>query len=45
MVLIRASVETLLATAGDVVPIVLFIGAFQVFVIRQPWHVFRSWRP
>ncbi len=36
MVLIRASVETLLATAGDVVPIVLFIGAFQVFVIRQP---------
>ncbi len=36
MDLIRASVETLLATAGDILPIVLFIGAFQVFVIRQP---------
>lgn len=32
----HASVETLISTAGDVLPIILFIGAFQVFVIRQP---------
>jgi len=38
MDLIGISVETLLATAGDVLPIILFIGGFQVFVIRQPLH-------
>jgi len=36
MDLIRASVYTLLSTSTDVLPIVLFILLFQVFVIRQP---------
>jgi hypothetical protein len=34
--LIRAALQTLLSTAGDVLPIVIFIGVFQVFVIRRP---------
>jgi len=34
--MIRAGVETLLSTAGDVLPIVIFIGVFQIFVIRRP---------
>ncbi|MEE8427579.1 MAG: DUF1538 family protein, partial [Woeseiaceae bacterium] len=38
MDLIYTGVKTLLATAGDVLPIVLFIVGFQVFVIRQPLH-------
>lgn len=35
MDLIRAGLATLLSTAGDVLPIVIFIGVFQVFVIRR----------
>jgi len=34
--LIRAGLATLLSTSGDVLPIVIFIGVFQVFVIRRP---------
>ena len=33
---------TLLGTAGDVLPIVIFIGVFQVFVIRRPLKNVRS---
>ena len=36
MDLIRAGLATLLSTSGDVLPIVIFIGVFQVFVIRRP---------
>ena len=36
MDLIRAGLATLLSTSGDVLPIVIFIGIFQVFVIRRP---------
>jgi len=41
VVLIQSALETLLATSGDVLPVVMFIGAFQVFVIRQPLRNFR----
>jgi len=34
--LIRTGLATLLSTSGDVLPIVIFIGIFQVFVIRRP---------
>ena len=36
MELIRTGLTTLLSTAGDVLPIIIFIGVFQVFVIRRP---------
>ena len=38
MDLIYTGVDTLISTAGDVLPIILFIVGFQVFVIRQPLH-------
>ncbi len=36
MDMIRAGLATLLSTSGDVLPIIIFIGLFQVFVIRRP---------
>jgi len=34
--MIRTGLATLLSTSGDVLPIIIFIGLFQVFVIRRP---------
>jgi hypothetical protein len=39
--LIRAGLATLVSTSGDVLPIILFIGVFQLFVIRRPIKNFR----
>ncbi len=36
MDMIRVGLATLLSTSGDVLPIIIFIGLFQVFVIRRP---------
>jgi len=36
MDMIRTGLATLLSTSGDVLPIIIFIGLFQVFVIRRP---------
>ena len=36
MDLIAAAIRTLASTAGDVLPVVMFVGLFQLFVIRQP---------
>ena len=41
MDLIRAGLATLVSTSGDVLPIILFIGVFQLFVIRRPIKNFR----
>ena len=42
MDLIRSGLMTLLGTAGDVLPIIIFIGVFQLFVIRRPLKNLRS---
>ena len=42
MDLIRSGLMTLLGTAGDVLPVVIFIGVFQLFVIRRPLKNLRS---
>lgn len=36
MDLIRAGLSTLLSTSTDVLPIILFIGVFQLLIIRRP---------
>ena len=41
MDMIRAGLATLLSTSGDVLPIIIFIGLFQVFVIRRPLNNLR----